>query len=141
MIRVRQLKKLPRLDDLQAAMAYLMPAVKNAARDRRRAKGRRRARERPLDDDGAPPPTARGPSPEELLIEREERELKRRRLLEALEVLTPKQRQVIELERQGLDIEAIAARLKVTPRAVRNRRARAIVRLREVLGEDPNLSP
>ena len=144
-IRLRNLKKPPPLrpDDLLGARRYVMRAVTNVARNRRRDDARRRAREQPLDAE-APPPGASVPSPEESLIGIEARKQKRTRREElrtkfdkTRHALTPRQQAAITLELEGLSREAIAARLAITVNALDKLRSRAFQRLKKELGDIP----
>ena len=110
---------------------WLLRIVSNEARNRRRSAGRRDALALRVAAENRPGDAV--PSPEAALLGREEHE----RLLAAVERLSEQHRDAVAC-RYFLDLseEETAAALGVRRGTVKSRLARALVRLREELGEE-----
>lgn len=108
---------------------WLLAIARNAAIDWRRTKGRRVARERPLEDASEQP----DPRTDELV----ERAVSSDRVRRALATLPAEQREVIVLAfYAGLTQVEIAARTKAPVGTVKGRARLAMAKLREALAEE-----
>lgn len=96
----------------------------------RRREGAKRIAEEPAIESG-------GNSPEESMLEREEEKVERKRarqLLNALDELSPRQRQVVRLQLRGLSQSKIAKRLRLETGTVKKHSFDARQRLKGLLG-------
>ncbi len=126
---IQALEKLHRYQPKPGATfrSWLFAIARNATRDRWR-------RHRPMRDldDAIHAVADSGPGPEQIAVHRSEMA----RLLDALDALPGRQRDIVGMRLEGLSMREIADAIGVTENAVKTAQTRAFRTLRTLLGEE-----